>query len=559
MQTLKDSSIKKKLMLVTMLAVMTAMSVACTAFVIYDVRVIKSNMAQHLTTLAGVLGTASTSTNFSDDDHALERLLGSSNTSPVVRAAVVYDAHAAVLATFPADRSQVTVPPMPQTSGYEFRHGHLEVTEPITANGRQVGTIYLEGDLDFVWRQMLQYAGIVVVVLMVSCGTAYLLASRLQRFISGPVLDLTRAAQEISRRNDYGIRVTKAGEDELGALCDEFNHMLDQVEASKRALQQSHDELELRVEQRTVELTEANRELSKEIAERVRAERELEAVHREFMTAARRAGMAEVATNVLHNVGNVLNSINVSASLLASQLQSSKVSQLGQVVTLLDEHGENPGEFISRDEKGKQIPRFLKVLAEHLVQEDESLLDETQSLIANIEHVKAIIATQQSYATAGGLVEPTDIHAILDDAVKLNAESFKQHQIEVRRDFADLPPVLVDKQRVMQIVINLVKNANESLTERTDDQRVLTLRTHTEDDRLVVEVGDTGVGIKRENLTRMFAHGFTTKPTGHGFGLHSCANAAAEMNGSLTAHSKGLMQGATFTLNLPFQPATVSV
>jgi two-component system, NtrC family, sensor kinase len=559
MQSLKDSSIKKKLMLVTMLAVMTAMSVACTAFVIYDVRVIKTHMAQHLSTLASVLGSGSIANLSSNDGPAEQRLLKSLSTSPVVRTAVVYDAHGAILATFPADQPRETLPPMPQSTGYQFRHGHLEVVKTIDSDGKQLGAMYLEGDLDFVGRQMLQYAGIVVIVLMVSCGTAYLLASKLQRFISGPVLDLTRTAQDISRQNDYGIRVAKAGDDELGALCDEFNRMLDQIQATKLALQQSHDDLELRVDQRTHELTQANTELSKEVAERVRAERELEVVHREFVTAARRAGMAEIATGVLHNVGNVLNSVNVSASLLASQLQSSRLSQLGQVVTLLDEHGDNPGDFLARDEKGKQIPRFLKVLAEHLVKEDESLMAETQSLITNIEHIKAIIATQQSYATAGGLVEPTDINAILNDAVKLNAESFDRHQIEVQRDFADLPLVLVDKQRVMQIVINLVKNANESLTERTGSKRILTLRTHTEHDRLVVEVGDTGLGIKRENLTRMFAHGFTTKPTGHGFGLHSCANAATEMDGSLSAHSEGEMKGATFILNLPFQPAAVLV
>ena len=155
------------------------------------------------------------------------------------------------------------------------------------------------------------------------------------------------------------------------------------------------------------------------------------------------------------------------------------------------------------------------------------------------------------------MAEPTDVNAILDDALRLNSESFNRHGIEIERDYADLPAMMVDKQRVMQIVINLIKNAKESLLERDGVPRVLTLRTRIDDDRLVLEIGDSGVGIKQENLTRIFAHGFTTKSTGHGFGLHSCANAATEMEGSLSAASAGPMQGATFTLKLPLRPVPV--
>jgi signal transduction histidine kinase len=256
-------------------------------------------------------------------------------------------------------------------------------------------------------------------------------------------------------------------------------------------------------------------------------------------------------------VGNVLNSVNVSATMVANQLRSSKLNQLTQVVTLLDQHESHLGEFIANDEKGRQVPRFLKVLAEHLAKEDQSLVEEAESLVANVEHIKAIVATQQSYASSGDLAEPADVNAILDDAVRLNSESFDRHGIQVQRDYADLPPLFVDKQRVMQIVINLIKNARESLLERQEGDRVLKLCTRTEVDRLVLEVSDTGIGIPAENLTRVFAHGFTTKPNGHGFGLHSCANAATEMEGSVSAASAGPMQGATFTLKLPLRPVPV--
>lgn len=557
MQTLNDISIKKKLVLVIMLVVMTAMSVACTAFVVNDVQLIKQDMAQQLTALAQVLGTTSTAALERGDRATVEKLLDSLHIYSALRTAIVCDAKGAVFASYSSGDVPIEAPVIARESGYQFRHGHLEVVKTLDVGGHRLGTIFLEGDLNFIWLQMLQYAVIVVVVLLVSCGAGYLLAAKLQRIISGPILDLTHTVQDISRKNDYGIRVNKSGGDELGTLCDEFNRMLDQIESTKQALQQSHDELEIRVQDRTRELSETNQELSKEIVERVRAERELEAVHREFVDAARRAGMAEIATGVLHNVGNVLNSVNVSATMLTNQLRASKLNQLVQVVSLLDQHQANLAEFIANDEKGRQVPRFLKVLSEHLAKEDQSLAAEAESLVANVEYIKAIIATQQSYAKSERLAEATDVNAILDDALRLNSESFDRHGIHVERDFADLAPLFVDKQRVMQIVTNLIKNAKESLIEHEGGRRVLRLSTRTEDDRLVLEVTDTGLGIEPESLTRIFAHGFTTKSTGHGFGLHSCANAATEMEGSLSAASAGPMQGATFTLKLPLRPVPV--
>jgi signal transduction histidine kinase len=254
----------------------------------------------------------------------------------------------------------------------------------------------------------------------------------------------------------------------------------------------------------------------------------------------------------------VLNSVNVSATMLTNQIKSSKVGQLRQVMDLIHQHDTDLADYITSDEKGKQVPRFLKVLTEHLAADEKSLLEEAQSLISNVEHIKTIISTQQSYATSGGLVEPIDVNVLLDDALKLHTGSFERHGIVVERDYADLPTVLIDKQRLLQIVINLVKNAKEALVEQVREQRRLEISTRASGDRLIVAVTDTGVGIDKEQLSRIFSHGFTTKAQGHGFGLHSCANAATEMDGKLTVHSEGHLKGATFTLDLPFVPATVS-
>jgi two-component system NtrC family sensor kinase len=559
MQSLKNISIKTKLMVLTMLAVMTAMTLACSGFVINDVRLMRQDMTQQLTALAEVLGANTTAALTFDDSETATQLLNSLKMQQVVTRAMLYNVQGELFASYSAVPREGDAPKMPEFTGHEFSDQLLHVVQPVTENGERMGTIYLQGDLDVIYAQMSNYAKVVLVVMLISCGAAYMLASRLQVLISGPILDLTATAQQISDRNDYSIRATKVGTDELGTLCDKFNHMLDQVVASKAELEEAHNDLERRVEERTRQLSETNSELNKEIGDRLRAEEKLENVHREFVDAARRAGMAEIATGVLHNVGNVLNSVNVSATMLTNQLKTSKVTQLNQVVNLMEQNAGDLGTFITSNEKGKQVPRFLKVLSEHLAADERALLEEAEALIANVDHIKTIISTQQSYATSGGMVEPVEVNALLDDAVKLHAASFGKHRIELIREYAELPTLLIDKQRLMQIVINLVKNAKEALREQQERDRRLTVRTRNEEDRLIIEVSDTGIGIKSEQITKIFSHGFTTKATGHGFGLHSCANAATEMEGKLTASSAGTMQGATFRLDLPYRPATVAL
>jgi C4-dicarboxylate-specific signal transduction histidine kinase len=558
MKVLNNAPISRKLTMLVVAAVTVALALCCMAFVIDHVYYMRAAMVRQLTALAEVLGSNTTAAVTFDDSDSAGQILESLKLQPMVESACIYDAAGDVFATFSADGSEPQFPPIPRQVGHQFTAGgFLDVSQRLVANEESIGTIYLHASLDEIRNEFMNYAVIVILVMIVSFAAAYFLASRLQHAISGPILALARTAERISIDKNYSIRVQKVSDDELGVLYDSFNRMLEQVQMGKHQLQEAHNKLELRVAERTRQLSDTNHELSQEVAERRKTEQELERVHREFVEAARRAGMAEIASGVLHNVGNVLNSVNVSAATLANQLKTSKRSQLDRLVAMLEEHAADVGQFLTEDEKGKQIPNFLKLLTGQLKSEEQALLAETGSLTKNIEHIKAIIATQQSYAGTSGVVEPMDINTLFEDAVKLNSASFARHHITVQRELAQLPPVLVDKQRLLQIVINLVKNAKESLLEQPDRERVLTIRTRVDADWLVIEVHDTGVGIEKENLTRVFSHGFTTKKSGHGFGLHSCANSAAEMDGLLSVHSEGRSQGATFTLKLPYTPANV--
>jgi signal transduction histidine kinase len=299
--------------------------------------------------------------------------------------------------------------------------------------------------------------------------------------------------------------------------------------------------------------------IARNITERKNAEAELEQMHKQLADASRQAGMAEIANNVLHNVGNVLNSVNVSAGLIGGKMRDSKDQNLAKVVQLMNEHAADLGDFFTRDAKGKALPGYLNKLVAALAAEKRSVATELESLTKSIDHIKEIVATQQSYAGATSLVEPVQIKDLMEDALRINAASIARHRITVIKEYADVPLLLLDKHLVLQILTNLIGNAKHAMDGVPDRLHQITLRTQicgpADEPRLRIRVEDNGEGIAPESLARLFTHGFTTRKNGHGFGLHSCALAAKEMQGTITAHSDGPGQGAAFTLELPGNPA----
>lgn len=296
-----------------------------------------------------------------------------------------------------------------------------------------------------------------------------------------------------------------------------------------------------------------------DITERKRNEEVLEKLNKQLMDTSRRAGMAEVATGVLHNVGNVLNSVNVSALLITDRLRKSRVSHLAQVSAALRDNAANLGAFITSDPKGSKIPAFLASLAERLGNEQTELLREAEGLSKNIAHIKDIVAVQQDYAKVSGVVEVLPANLLVDDALEMNGAAFDRHHIDLVRAFDDVPHVRVEKHKVLQILINVIRNAKYAVSESRRQDKQITVSIQRNGNNCVkIAVADNGIGIAPEILSRIFAHGFTTKTDGHGFGLHCAAIAAKELGGSLAVHSAGVNQGATFTLELPMDISSLS-
>ncbi len=412
--------------------------------------------------------------------------------------------------------------------GFNSLGDHYVFVHPVFLLSQRVGTLYVSTNFR---EQMARlpglYLGILVTVLGVSFLIAVLVGSRLERLISMPIHALAETARRIAVRNDYSLRAETFGDDEIGTLTKSFNQMLERIQNRDAALRY-------------------------EISQRIRAETELQTAQQQLVDASRQEGMADVAACVLHNVGNVLNSVNVSATLIAETLHHSRADNLFKATQILDQQKSGLAAFLSIDPKGQLLPGYLLEATEHIVQERASVLTEIDLLHKNIDHIKEIVAMQQRYARSAGHIEELPIDALVEDAIRLNASAFQSHNVLLVRDFGPVPMVQVDKHKVLQVLVNLLRNAGYALDDAALQKKRLAISIRQKSNSFVeIVVDDNGIGISENNLKVLFSYGFTTRKEGHGFGLHSGALAAQQMGGRLSAESGGHMRGATFTLTLP--------
>jgi signal transduction histidine kinase len=336
----------------------------------------------------------------------------------------------------------------------------------------------------------------------------------------------------------------EAEKDSFQAVTDMFRAAISRRRANQ-ALLEANENLERRVLERTHELEEQVRAKQEAYGQLAEAQQHL-------MDLSRQAGMAEVATGVLHNVGNVLNSVNVSATIVANKIRESRVGNVVTLSGMLREHSGELPDFLNHHPKGQRVLPYLEKLGSHLEEEREVMLRELDLLTGHLGHIKEIVATQQNYAKVSGLIDLIELPDLVEDAIRIVEPGLSAHGIQLERDHEAVPPVAVDKHSVLQILLNLLRNAKQAVKDSDLEEKSIRVRIHRwAEDRVRIVVEDTGVGLPPENLTRIFSHGFTTRRDGHGFGLHSGANAARRMGGALWAESYGLGRGATFTLELP--------
>lgn len=291
--------------------------------------------------------------------------------------------------------------------------------------------------------------------------------------------------------------------------------------------------------------------------ERVLHEKEKSKLHQDLLDVSRKAGMAEIATGVLHNVGNVLNSLNVSVNVIRKQFSKSAFNKLEQVSALIAEHQSTFVDYVRDDATGRKLPAYIRRVSDAMSNERKTVSDELEDLLRNVEHIKEIIAVQQSMASSTGLIQELSIESLIDDALIANKASLLNHDITIeKRVDAGISHVHSDKHQILQILINLIKNAKDAHCENATKCPKILIEAIKSADSVVIAVEDNGKGIESDKLNRIFQHGFTTKSNGHGFGLHSSANSAAQLGGNISVTSRGLGHGARFELMIPMTHAT---
>ncbi len=520
----RNAPIQRKLTLIILMSCAAALLAAAAVETGFRLFTERSHFQRDIATLARVIASNTTAAVVFQDEKAVQEALAALRENRTIRSAGIWMPDGRMFCRYgePDELTGIGKGTRSDFDGLMLRH-----LEPLTLNGEHIGTLYLRADFGPELAHAARYdAVILLAVIGISALTAFLVSKRLQTAISHPIRRLAETAAAIAIEKDYSLRVEKFASDEVGAFTDVFNYMLGEI--------QNHDGA-----------------LRREISERVRAEQEVDKLHRQVLSASRQAGMAEVATGVLHNVGNVLNSVNISTALLTEQLDKSRAANVTRLAQLLRSHAADLGDFVTHDPKGRALPEYVAELGQRLDAERLKMHAELQGLSANIEHIKEIVAMQQNYAKVSGETESLGVTGLIEDALRMNAAAFARHGVTLQREFADVPFVSVDKHKVLQILTNLFRNAKYAVDGPAGPKKIVTVGTRIDSGFVAISVTDNGIGIASENLTRIFAHGFTTRKDGHGFGLHSGALAAREMGGALAAHSDGPGCGATFTLTLP--------
>ncbi len=527
-QWLRGKSVRHKFGFITIVAVTCAALAASVSLLVHRVYEQRAHYESEMLALTQILAENATGSVSFQDKAAAEAVLATLRAKPAIRGAAI---------DLPGRRDFAIYgePPVREDrlkdGSVSAREGWLLHTTAVMGDHTSVlGTVHLVADL----RPMLWAAlRAAVVALGLALALALLLSlfvlARLRGVILDPVENLHAVTRRVTENADFSQRAEVISGDEMGELTLAFNRMLERLQAKEG------------------ELRAANTKLTDEIEERACLEAKL-------LETSRQAGMAQVATGVLHNVGNVLNSVNISANILRDTLNGNpRLKLLKQVTDLMRAQGDALPRFLAEDQRGRLVPKLVIEVVDQLIATQPDMQRELEHMVSNVDHIKQIVAMQQSYAKAGGVVQTLNPSGLFEEATRLAQASADRHGVRITPYLAGAPEMETDRHQVLQILVNFITNAVQAVKQRPDGDRRVALHLMHEDGRIKFVVEDNGAGIPAENLQKIFQHGFSTRKDGHGFGLHSGALAARNLGGSVQVFSAGPGQGARFTLDLPLR------
>ncbi|MBC8012297.1 MAG: HAMP domain-containing protein [Burkholderiales bacterium] len=492
----------------------------------------KTRLGDSLSSTAQIISSNASAALAFRDESAATDILASLSNDPLIVSAALYDLQKKRFASY---RSPPAQPPDLDAGDTIYA-----TLVPVLYRGDVYGQLLVTTDN----RAELQRTAVTwAVVYLGAFGLAALLAfavaARFRRAVASPLVDLARTASDVTTRRDYTARARPGGTFEVRALAETFNSMIAEVG------------------RRDEELARQLTALDKEIRERKTAEANLRQNHREMLRLSHAAGMAEVAAGVLHNIGNALNSINVSAELLSGHLADRITISTRALRDFFHSPPPKAAPIFSSHPDGPDVLAFAASVSDHIASHLNQANRELAALRTGVAHLKDIVARQQTLAKSSRHNETFDVREALQEALLI--DKTESHLPEGGFGVETTPgaPTLVfaDRSAVVQILINLLANARAAIEASPTSASHLGVRIGPSDaTHLHVTVTDNGIGIAKEQLISIFNYGFTTKAGGHGFGLHNAANTARLLGGSLGVSSAGPGLGAVFTLALPLHP-----
>ncbi len=574
MVVLKNLSIEKKLIIVYMSITGVVLALAFSIISNINFSSSKENVITGLNVVAEIVAASSaTSLAFSDEASASAYLKMLKSQSSIVYACIRTAENTEFVELSFRDSGTYNCDEFHKEKGTKIKEDYLDVYKPIMLEGHVVGSLQIKSSLKDLTDRMIKSAKLSLLIFVGLMLPTVYISKKILSYITEPIKNLKEITKTVTKSKDYSLRMTKESDDEVGVLIGAFNNMLDQIQSRDEDLVKEKEKAEasaITAKEYALETEKINSHLESEIKERSRIEHELnelnetleekvnertselKELNEKIGDVARSAGMAEVASGVLHNVGNVLNSVNVSASVIREKVRGTKAGNLSKVAEMLERNESDIARFISKDESGKQIPKFLSLLAEQLNLEKKSMYGELDELVNNIDHIKNVISMQQSYAGSYGVKEKVMLPDLIEDALRMNVQGMGRHGVKVLKSYKEISSLYVDKHKVLQILINLISNAKHAIIESQNKVKNLTISLSKDGDMALLEVNDTGIGIGEEDIKHLFEYGFKKRRDGHGFGLHHSAIVANELGGKISVRSDGLGKGASFLLWLPY-------
>lgn len=555
-------SIRTEILMLVCVSSVAAILLVVTLILVRDFLSKRNDKARQFLSVAGVLADNLTvAVSFRETD-AAEELLHSLVTEASITSAVAIDADSEVLATYgQSDALEQHIARQRQAGLLQHNYSshysgdQLTVSVPIEEFEEPIGCLLIRADTSGIWLEFGQFVRDTCITCLLVLPVIVIMSRQLLKSITRPILSLADTARKVSEQEDYSVRVTDPARGEVAVLRDQFNLMLSRLESSSWQVTHTQEELirtNQLLEQRVAERTQ---ELADEVEKTKQAYAELQELQSQLTATARSAGMAEIANGVLHNIGNVLNSVNVAAQLSIENVRNLPIEKLDRVALLLQDKRKELGSEWTTFEGISALPDLLLQLANTLNEQKTSVSSELSQLEEHIEFVKQIVQSQQSFSRQGGVVEDVSVTDVFDTACKFVSCHSRQTTVRIQRQFDFSGQIRIDKGKLLQILSNYIKNGIEALREYAGTEPTLILATRRmNDDMVEFSVTDNGHGIDPAALDNIFRHGFTTKTDGHGFGLHSAACAAREMEGSVAVHSDGPGRGARFCVRVPLSP-----